>query len=148
MGHDQLVFHDSLSSEDRTLTAYAWVRFQSCYGSRSAVCFPFFSFLKGSIYCSYSGASQVVLVVKNPPANAGETLEVQVRSLGGDDPLEEGMAIHSGILVWKFPWTEEPGELRPWGCKELDMTKQLSLSLLLQLLYPCSTVVHGVSECR
>ena len=31
------------------------------------------------------------------------------RSLGGEDPLEEGMAIHSGILAWKIPRTEEPG---------------------------------------
>ena len=32
-----------------------------------------------------------------------------VRSLGGEDPLEEGMATHSSILAWRTPWTEEPG---------------------------------------
>ena len=32
-----------------------------------------------------------------------------VRSLAREDPLEEGMATHSGILVWRIPWTEEPG---------------------------------------
>ena len=63
------------------------------------------------------------LVVKNPPANAGETLEMQVRSLGREDPLEEGIAIHSGILAWRIPRTEEPGELCPWSCKELDTTE-------------------------
>ena len=35
----------------------------------------------------------------------------QVRSLGWEDPLEEGMAVHSSILVWRIPWTEEPGGL-------------------------------------
>ena len=43
--------------------------------------------------------------VKNPPAMQ----EMWVRSLGGEDPLEEKMATHSSILAWKSPWTEEPG---------------------------------------
>ena len=38
--------------------------------------------------------------------------QVQVRSLGQEDPLEEGMAIHSIILAWKIPWTEQPGGLQ------------------------------------
>ena len=37
--------------------------------------------------------------------------ENQVRSLGGEDPLEKEMATHSSILVWRIPWTEEPGGL-------------------------------------
>ena len=37
--------------------------------------------------------------------------ETQVQSLGQEDPLEEEMAIHSSILVWEIPWTEEPGRL-------------------------------------
>ena len=41
-----------------------------------------------------------------------ETQEMQVRSLGGEDPLEEEMAIHSSILAWEIPWTEEPGGLQ------------------------------------
>ena len=48
------------------------------------------------------GASQVALVVKNPSANAGE---MWVRSLGQGDPLKEGMATHSNILVWRIPLT-------------------------------------------
>ena len=36
---------------------------------------------------------------------------MQVRSLGQEDSLEEGMAIHSSILAWRIPWTEEPGGL-------------------------------------
>ena len=39
--------------------------------------------------------------------------ETQVWFLGQKDPLEEGMGTHSSILVWKVPWTEEPGELQP-----------------------------------
>ena len=36
---------------------------------------------------------------------------MQVRSLGREDPLEEGMATHSSILAWRIPGTEEPGGL-------------------------------------
>ena len=38
-----------------------------------------------------------------------------VRSLGWEDPLEEGMAAHSSILAWKTPWTEEPGGMQSMG---------------------------------
>ena len=37
---------------------------------------------------------------------------IWVPSMGGDDPLEEGMATHSSILAWEIPWTEEPGGLQ------------------------------------
>ena len=50
--------------------------------------------------------------------------KTRVRSLGREDPLEKEMAIHSSILAWKIPWTEEPGRLySPWGHKESDMTE-------------------------
>ena len=48
--------------------------------------------------------------VKNLPAMQ-ETQEIQVESLSQEDPLEEEMAAHSSILVWRIPWTEEPGGL-------------------------------------
>ena len=51
--------------------------------------------------------------VKNPPAMQ----EMQVRSLGWEDPLEKGMATpatHASILAWETPWTEEAS---PWGRK-------------------------------
>ena len=35
--------------------------------------------------------------------------------LGQEDPLEKGMATHSSILVWRIPWTEEPGRLESMG---------------------------------
>ena len=53
----------------------------------------------------------VAQTVKNPFA----MLETWVRSLGWEDPLEEGVAIHSSILPWRNPWTEEPDGLQSMG---------------------------------
>ena len=47
-------------------------------------------------------------MVKNLP----EVQEIQVHSLGQNDPLEKEMATHSSILVQRIPWTEEPGGLQ------------------------------------
>ena len=51
-----------------------------------------------------------------------EMLETRVQFLGWEDPLEKEMAIHSSILAWKIPWTEEPGGLQSMGLQESDMT--------------------------
>ena len=56
-------------------------------------------------------AYQVATVVKNLPASAGD-VRMGVRSLGQEDPLEEGMVTHPSILAWRSPWTEEPGRLQ------------------------------------
>ena len=53
----------------------------------------------------------MVQTVKNLPAMR----ETQVRPLGQEDPLEEGMATHPSILAWKIPWTEEPDGLQSIG---------------------------------
>ena len=53
-----------------------------------------------------NGASQVALVVKNPPAMQ-EMQETWVPSLGQEDPLKEEMATRCSILAWEIPWTEE-----------------------------------------
>ena len=42
-----------------------------------------------------------------------------VRSLGWEDPLEEGMATDSSVLAWKIPWTEEPGALQSMGLQRV-----------------------------
>ena len=64
------------------------------------------------------GASQVVLVVKNPPANAGDIRDVgSIPRLGRSQ--EEGMATRSSILVWRIPWTEEPGRLQSIGLQRV-----------------------------
>ena len=44
--------------------------------------------------------------------------EMQVQSLGQEDPLEEERAIHSALLAWKIPWTEEPGRLQFTGSQK------------------------------
>ena len=55
-------------------------------------------------------ASQVVQLMKNLPANAGDTRDGGL-TLSREDPLEEEMATHSSILAWSIPWTEKPGRL-------------------------------------
>ena len=49
--------------------------------------------------------------------------ETWIQPLGWEDPVEKGMATHSNVLVWRIPWTEEPGRLQFVGCKELDTTE-------------------------
>ena len=61
----------------------------------------------------FSGGSAVT----NPPTMQ-ETQEMRVRSLGQEDPLEEGTATHSSILACRNPWREEPGGHSPWDRKE------------------------------
>ena len=86
-------------------------------------------------------------VVKNPPA-VQEPQEMWVRSLGWEDPLEEGMATHSNILAWRIPPTKEPGGLQSIGphrvrhdwsdlactaCTQLDYTVKCSQKTFLHL---------------
>ena len=63
------------------------------------------------------GPVQVVLVVKNMPAKAGDLRHAGSipRSGRSPPPQEEGMATLSNILAWRIPWTEEPGELLSMG---------------------------------
>ena len=66
-------------------------------------------------------------VVKNLPAKKKkricllmqETQETWAQSLGQEDPLEKEMDTHSSILVWRIPWTEEPGGLQSMGLQRL-----------------------------
>ena len=66
--------------------------------------------MKTSIYrvccLSFSGGT----MVKNSPA-IQEMQEIQVGSLGQEDPVEEEMTTHSSVLAWKTPWTEKFGRL-------------------------------------
>ena len=57
-------------------------------------------------------------MVKTLPANAGDIRGSGLTSRSGqEDPLEEGMAIHSSILAWRIPWIKEPGRL--WSMESL-----------------------------
>ena len=51
----------------------------------------------------------------SPPGSPIPGILQQVRSLGWEDPLKEGVAIHSSILVWRISQTEEPGGLQSIG---------------------------------
>ena len=68
--------------------------------------------------CVHGRASLVAQTVKNLPA----VQEIQVRSLGWEDPLEKEMATHSNILAWRIPQTEKPGRLQFMGSQELYVT--------------------------
>ena len=60
-------------------------------------------------------ASLLAQRVKNPPA----VWETWIQSLGWKNPLEKGMAAHSSVLIWRTPWTEEPGELESMGSQRV-----------------------------
>ena len=64
---------------------------------------------------------------KEPTCQCRRRKETQVQSLGGGDPLEDGMATHSSILAWRIPWTEEPGRLQPLGLQSGTQLEQLSM---------------------
>ena len=58
-----------------------------------------------------------------------EAQEMQVKSLGREDPLEKGMATHSSILAWESHGQWSLVGCSPWGHKESNMTQRLTLSL-------------------
>ena len=64
--------------------------------------------LRFTLPLDHGGLNMVAQMIKNLLA-MWETL---VQSLVWEDPLEKGMATHSGILVWRIPWTKEPGGLQ------------------------------------
>ena len=57
-------------------------------------------------------------MVKNPPANVGDTGDMGLIP-GSGRSLEEGMATHSSTLAWRVPWTEEPGGLQSMGLQRV-----------------------------
>ena len=69
-------------------------------------------------------------MVKNPP-DMQETLSW---FLGGENPLEKGMATRSSIPAWRVPWTEEPGGLQSMGSQELDMAEWLTRTLNMRYI--------------
>jgi len=70
----------------------------------------------------YSWALLVAQIVKNLPA----MWESWVRSLGWEDPLDEGIATHSGILTWRIPIDRGSWWATVHGVEELDTTEQIS----------------------
>ena len=89
------------------------------------------------------GTSQVVLVVKNPPVDAGDR-ETLVLFLGQEDPPEKEIGTHSSIFAWEIPRTEESGRLQSMGVtksrtrlKDFTFTLSVLITLLLVILSCC-----------
>ena len=63
--------------------------------------------------------------------------EMQVRSLGGEDPLEKEMTTHSSILAWRIPWTEEPGGLQSMESQRVrnDWARKAKICVVPQMLH-------------
>ena len=89
--------------------------------------------------------SQVALVVKNPPTNAGDVRDAG--SVCREDPLEEGMATYSSILAWRVPWTEEPGGLQRVQrvAKSWTQLKRFSTNACAFTLIQMISVLEGSS---
>ena len=74
--------------------------------------------------------SLVAQVVKHLPAMQ----ETWVQPLCLEEPLEKGMATHTGILAWRTPWAEESGGLPSMGSQELDTTEQLTHTKIVSMV--------------
>ena len=70
--------------------------------------------------------------------------ETWVRSLSWEDPLEKEMAIHSIILAWRIPWTEEPGRLQYWVTK--SQTRLSDLTFYLEELGVRKSLANKVNK--
>ena len=88
-----------------------------------------FRMYSGKIISKFSKSSwalQVALVVKNPPADAGDARDMRLISWSGRSP-EGGNVNHSSILAWRIPWTEEPGGLQSIVSQSQIQLKRLSM---------------------
>ena len=71
----------------------------------------------------FSGVMHIISLMVQTVKNLAAMQKTWIRSLGREDHLEKVMAIESGILTWRIPWTEESGGHSPWGHTELDTTE-------------------------
>ena len=110
---------------------------------------PHFTVISSSLlflYTHYPFASQVALVVKNPPASAGDIKDMCLILGSGRSPGEgHGSSTHSSLFAWRIPWTEVPGGLQSIGshrvrhnwsdltCTSLLKKKWLPLILLVNM---------------
>ena len=102
-----------------------------CVSSMSGCAFVDFTVVN-RVQWGFPGGS----AVKNPPA-VQRSKEKQVRSLGREDPLEEGMKTHTSVLAWRIPWMEEPGGPQSIGSVEHDRSNLAGMRAL-------STVVQSL----
>ena len=76
------------------------------------LCFLVFLTIWSSLYSTYPVLANIASLVAQSVKNLSSVKETWVQSLDQEDPLEKERATHSSILVWKIPWTEEPGRLQ------------------------------------
>ena len=69
-------------------------------------------------------------MIKNLPA----IQETQVQFLGWEDPLEKGKAVHSSVLAWRIPWTEEPGGLQ-WCLWKFACFMKMHFAFVLKITF-------------
>ena len=82
-------------------------------------------------------------MIKNPPAMQ----ETWVRSLGWEDSLEKGMAVHSSILAWRIPWIEDPGRLQSlWSQSQTQLSNFHSLTFSTYLRTPMSSFILYIEK--
>ena len=91
----------------------------------------------------FLGASMVAQMVKN----LHTMQETQVQFLGWEDPLGKGMATHSVFLLGESHGQRSLVGHSPWGCKEWNMTEQLTLSLWFSFLCSCGCFLKAVFYC-
>ena len=84
------------------------------YNERTSQRLPISSHNYHSIYIDFAGGSGI--------KRLHTMWETRVQSLGWEDLLEKAMAIHSNLLAWRSPWTEEPGELQFMGSQRAGHT--------------------------
>ena len=84
----------------------------------------------------------MVQTVKSLPA----MWETRVQSLGWEDPLEKEMAIHSSILAWRIPWTEEAGGLQSMGLKRTGHDWAYKIGPILRQGHPTPVLSPGKSH--
>ena len=88
----------------------------------------------------------------SPPQSLPGMQETWVQSLGGEDPLEKEMAIHSSILAWKIPWMEEPGRLQSMGSQRVGHNWVTSLFFFFATLrgkkWRVNQIEKGEGSCQ
>ena len=118
------------------LQAHCWLPLSFCLFSSSRQGFLC------NVYCKKD--FPVSQMIKNLPAMQ----ETRVQSLSQKDSLEKGMAIHSNILAWRIPWTEEPGRLQSLVLQRVRynwVTKPVSYIKRCLIFYPHESTLDHLS---
>ena len=118
VGHD---WSNLAAAADLNLMEWGWVGAQTSVFCASQTCF-----LWRVPKCMKCHKNKLLAFLRRVKETPGGSPACSVGDLGWEDPLEEGMASHSSILVWGIPWAEDLLGYSPWGCKESHVTEQWS----------------------